>query len=215
MATNALIVTDLQNDFLPGGTLAVPGAEQTIPLVNRLMKAFDLVVATQDWHPRNHVSFAVNHPGHGTGDVIDAGGVPQLLWPVHCVQNAWGADFHPILDRFGIHEIVRKGADPKVDSYGAFRDNAARASTRLGAILRERGAEDVYIAGVATDYCVKATALDAAALGFRAHVILDACRGIEAAPGDTQRGVEEMKRAGVDILESADLPGRMGPTQRP
>jgi nicotinamidase/pyrazinamidase len=202
MRTGALILTDLQNDFLPGGALPVPGGQEVVPLANRLMREFDLVVAIQDWHPRNHVSFAVNHPGRKVRDVVQADGLEQILWPVHCVQGSWGADFHPDLNRSGLHEIVRKGVNPRVDSYSAFRDNARQASTRLEGLLRERGVEEVYIAGVATDFCVRATAMDALDLGFRTSMVLDACRGIAPREGDICGAVEEMRRSGVIILES-------------
>ena len=161
---------------------------------------FDLVVATQDWHPAGHGSFAANHPGKEIGEVIDLNGLPQILWPVHCVENTPGADFHRGLDRRRIARVFHKGTDPGIDSYSAFFDNAHRKSTGLGEYLKEQGVDDVYLCGLATDYCVKFTALDAVDLGFKTRVIEDACRGVNLKPGDVQRALNEMRAKGVEIL---------------
>lgn len=198
----ALILVDLQNDFCPGGALPVPEGDRVIPVVNRLLGRFGLVVATQDWHPPDHGSFAANHPGRKAGEAIDLNGLPQILWPVHCVQNTPGADFHPALERGRIERVFQKGTDPAIDSYSGFFDNGRRRATGLADFLRERRVTDVFVCGLATDYCVKATALDAAALGFRTHLVDDACRGVQLRPGDIARAIAEMRAAGVVVVES-------------
>ena len=202
---NALILVDLQNDFLPGGALAVPRGDDVLPLANRLQSRFPLVIATQDWHPANHAGFANNHPGRQPGDVIDLHGLPQVLWPVHCVQNTSGADFAPLLERQRIQRVFQKGTDPEIDSYSGFFDNGHRKSTGLGDYLREVGVQHVTLLGLATDYCVKATALDARTLGFATTLVVDACRGVELTPGDCERAIEEMRRADVRIITSDQL----------
>jgi nicotinamidase/pyrazinamidase len=196
---NALILADLQNDFCPGGALPVPEGDHVIGAVNRLLPRFDLVIATQDWHPPDHGSFAANHPGRKVGDVIELGGLPQVLWPVHCVQNTPGADFHPAFDRSRIAAVFHKGTDPDIDSYSGFFDNARHKATGLGDFLIARRVTEVFVCGLATDYCVKATALDAASLGFHTHVIEDACRGIDLNPGDVARAIAQMRAAGVAV----------------
>ena len=202
---NTLIIVDLQNDFLPDGALPVPHGEEVIPLANQLQSHFELVVATQDWHPADHGSFAANHPGKKPGDRIMLDGIEQILWPVHCVQNTPGAQFTASLDTKRIGRVFQKGTDPKIDSYSTFFDNAHRRSTGLGDYLKERSITDVYLVGLALDYCVKYSALDARQLGFNAHVIVDACRGIALNPGDLERALNEMKRAGATLLESRSL----------
>jgi nicotinamidase/pyrazinamidase len=205
---NALIVVDVQNDFLPGGALAVPEGDAVVPRCNALMKSFDLVVATQDWHPANHASFAANCRGHKVGDVVDGAGLKQVLWPVHCVQNTPGAAFSPDLDVKRFARVFQKGTDPAIDSYSGFFDNGHRKSTGLGEYLRARGVTDVYVCGLATDYCVKFTALDARQLGFNTFLIEDASRGVNLKPGDVERAVEEMRAAGVKVVRSEELLGR-------
>lgn len=202
---NALILVDLQNDFLSGGALAVPEGDAVVPIANALAARFPIVVATQDWHPAAHESFAANHPGQKPGDRIDLRGLPQILWPVHCVQGTAGADFAPGLARGPIVKVFTKGTDPATDSYSGFFDNARRHSTGLAEWLRARGVTGVFIAGLATDYCVKATALDAVSEGFRTHLVADACRGVNLHPGDSDRALDEMRRAGVEITDSAAL----------
>ena len=199
---NALIITDVQNDFCPGGALAIHEGDRIVPQVNRLRTRFDLVVATQDWHPRGHGSFAANHPGKKIGEVIDLNGLPQILWPVHCVENTPGAEFHPGLDRRRIARVFHKGADPGIDSYSAFFDNGHRKATGLGEYLKERGIDEVYFCGLATDYCVKFSALDAVDLGFKTCVIEDACRGVNLQPGDVERAIAEMRAKGVEVCLS-------------
>ena len=202
---NALLLVDIQNDFLPGGALGVPEGDQVIPVANRLQPRFELVVATQDWHPANHGSFAANHPGTQPGDIIDLNGLRQILWPVHCVQNTPGAAFAPGLDTRRFAQGFQKGTDPGTDSYSALFDNGHRKATGLGDFLKARGVTDLFIAGLATDYCVKFTSLDAVALGFRTHVVADACRGVNLKPGDVPAAITEMKRAGVQVTDSSDL----------
>ncbi|HEY6112261.1 MAG TPA: bifunctional nicotinamidase/pyrazinamidase [Chthoniobacterales bacterium] len=202
---NALVVVDAQNDFLPGGALAVPRGDEIIPLVNQLQKQFELVVATQDWHPRNHGSFAANHPGKKPGDRIMLEGIEQILWPIHCVQNTTGAKFAADLATERFARMFQKGIDPKIDSYSTFFDNAHRRATGLGDYLKQRSVTDVYLCGLATDYCVKYSALDARQLGFNAHVIVDACRGINLAPGDVDLALKEMRASGACVLQSGDV----------
>ena len=201
----ALVLVDLQNDFIPGGSLAVRDGDAVIPVANAAQKKFGLVVATQDWHPQNHGSFASNHRGKHPGDMIQLGGLPQVLWPDHCVQGSRGARFHPVLNRSHVAKVFRKGTDPDIDSYSTFFDNAHRKSTGLGDYLREEKVTDVYLLGLATDYCVKYSALDAVHLGFKTHVVIDGCRGVELSPGDTKKAIEEMKRAGVEMVTSDEL----------
>lgn len=201
----ALIAVDIQNDFIPGGALAVPGGDEVIPLVNRLQTRFELIVATRDWHPRDHGSFAANHPGKRVGDSIELGGLQQTLWPVHCVQNTPGADFAPGLigDRWA--KVVVKGTDADIDSYSGFYDNGHRRATGLGDFLKQKRVSTVFVAGLATDYCIKFTALDARALGFATFVVRDCCRGVDLNPGDVEGAVDEMRAAGVGIVDSTEL----------
>jgi nicotinamidase/pyrazinamidase len=207
---NTLILVDIQNDFLPGGPLPVPEGDAVIPIANRLQEGgrFDLIVATQDWHPAGHGSFAANHPGRTVGEVIELNGLPQILWPVHCVQETRGASFTDGLATTKIEKVFTKGTDPAIDSYSGFFDNGHRKSTGLGEYLRARGVTDVYVCGLATDYCVKFTALDARQLGFNTFLIEDASRGVNLKPGDVERAVEEMRAAGVKVVRSEELLGR-------
>ena len=199
----ALILVDIQNDFVPGGALAVPDGDAVVPVCNRLQRPFDLIVATQDWHPANHGSFAANHPGHKTGEVIEVNGLKQVLWPVHCVQNTPGAAFAPGLDMSRVSRIFQKGTDPAIDSYSGFFDNGHRKATGLDEYLKSKGVTDVYIVGLATDYCVKFTALDARSLGFNTFLVEDACRGVNLRHGDVADAIGEMKRAGVLLTRLA------------
>jgi nicotinamidase/pyrazinamidase len=201
----ALIIVDLQNDFLPGGALAVPRGDEVIRVANTLQRRFDVVLATQDWHPPDHGSFAANHPGKNPGDRIMLDGIEQILWPVHCVQNTHGAEFAPSFNTKRIAHVFHKGIDPRIDSYSTFFDNAHRRSTGLAAYLKERSIQDVYLLGLALDYCVKYSALDARQLGLNTHVILDGCRGIELESGDINRAVDDMKRARAILVESSEL----------
>ena len=202
---NALIIVDLQNDFLPGGTLPVPRGDEVIPVANELQSRFDVVVATKDWHPPNHGSFAANHKDKKPGDRIILDGIEQILWPVHCVQNTPGAEFASAFDTSRIAHVFHKGIDPKIDSYSTFFDNAHRRETGLADYLKERSIKDIYLMGLALDYCVKYSALDARQLGLNTHVILDGCRGIELERGDINRALDEMKGGGAVLLKSSDL----------
>lgn len=202
---NALILVDIQNDFCPGGNLAVPDGDAIVPIANALQPYFDLVIATQDWHPQDHKSFASNNPGHHVGEIITLNNIPQVLWPDHCVQNTKGAEFHADLDLSHISKIVHKGVDNVVDSYSAFFDNKHLRSTGLAGYLREHEITDIYIMGLATDYCVKYSCLDAATLGLKTHVIVDACRGINLQPNDVDTALEEMRLMGVEIIQSRDV----------
>jgi nicotinamidase/pyrazinamidase len=202
---NTLIIADLQNDFLPGGALPVPGGDEVLGVANRLQPFFDLVVATQDWHPANHASFADCHDGMKPGDSIQLDGLRQILWPRHCVQGTSGAEFAAELELRRVAKIFHKGTDPNIDSYSGFFDNDYRRATGLGDSLRLQGVTDVYVLGLATDYCVKHTAIDARKLGFNTFVIADACRGIELNPGDIERALDDMRRAGVVVLTSSEV----------
>jgi len=183
----------------------VPEGDAVLPVINRIQPRFDLIVATQDWHPPDHLSFAVNHPGRQVGEVIELDGLPQVLWPVHCVQSTWGAELAPGLDTRRIVHVVRKGTDPRIDSYSGFFDNARRRATGLEGFLRQQDVRELYVAGLATDYCVRATALDAVQLGFSTFLIADACRGVNLQPGDVDRALAEMAQAGVRLIHSTDL----------
>lgn len=199
MSEKALIIVDVQNDFVPGGALAVRGGDEVVDVINRLQTEFEIIVATQDWHPKNHGSFASNHPGHLPGDLIDLNGLEQILWPDHCVQGTKGAEFVKGLNTFRINRIFHKGTDPEIDSYSALYDNGHRKSTGLADYLKEQGVQDVYIAGLATDYCVKFTALDACHVGFNVHLVTAGCRGVNLKPDDSKYAIEEMRAAGVSI----------------
>lgn len=201
----ALLLVDLQNDFLPGGALGVPEGDQVIPVANRVQEYFDIVIATADWHPPGHGSFASSHPGCKAGDVIELSGMPQVLWPDHCVQHTEGAEFSPHLNTGKIAKVIYKGMDPEIDSYSGFFDNGRQKATGLETYLRDQKVDTVYVMGLATDYCVKYTALDAVSLGYRTWLIEDGCRGVGVAEGDVERALAEMKAAGVRVVKSGDL----------
>ena len=202
----AIILVDIQNDFLPGGALAVPEGDHVIAVANELLAHCDLVVATQDWHPDDHGSFAKNHPGKRPGDRVQLAGCDQILWPTHCVQHTDGAKLAANLNVDRITRVFSKGTQPEVDSYSGFFDNGRLRATGLGDFLYEQHVTEVYLAGLATDYCVKATALDACQLGFRTFVIKDACRGVNLQPGDDERALEEVRAAGGQVLTRETLP---------
>lgn len=204
MAADALILVDLQNDFCAGGALAVPDGDAVVPVANALSPRFSLVVATQDWHPPTHLSFASNHPGRSPYEQIELDGLPQVLWPDHCVQGSRGAEFHPRLERAHIQRVVQKGTDPRIDSYSGFFDNGHRKATGLDDYLKSEGVRELYVMGLATDYCVKWTALDAVQLGYRVQVMIDGCRGVGLAPNDVDDALRELAAAGV-TLTSADV----------
>jgi nicotinamidase/pyrazinamidase len=204
----ALILVDLQYDFMPGGALAVSDGDATVAVANQLTPRFELVVATQDWHPADHGSFITQHPHSAIGNQIQLDGLAQTVWPVHCVQNTRGAELHGELDRSQIDCIIHKGTERTVDSYSGFFDNARRKSTGLADYLKARGVDEVFVLGLATDYCVKFTALDANSLGFRTHLITDACRAVNLTPGDDQRAFAECQAAGIDLIQSANITKR-------
>jgi len=201
----ALLLIDLQYDFCPGGALAVANGHETIPVANRLMPKFSTIVATQDWHPAHHGSFAVNHPGKKPYDMHELAGLPQVMWPAHCVQNTPGAELHRDLDRNLITEVFKKGTDPAIDSYSGFYDNGHRKATGLGDWLKQRDIKHLFVMGLATDYCVKFTTLDARQLGFDVSLVVDGCRGVNLNPDDSAKAVEEMRAAGATIIESKDV----------
>lgn len=205
MSKKALLLVDIQNDFCQGGGLAVPEGDAIVPLANIMQAHFDLIIATQDWHPHNHVSFAINHPGHGVGDVILVDNIPQVLWPHHCEQDTNGAALHAHLLKEKIRYIVHKGTDPNIDSYSAFFDNEHLRSTGLADYLKNENVKTIYVMGLATDYCVKYSALDAAHLGFEVFVIVDGCRGVELNPGDVENAYQEMRSAGIKLIQSVDI----------
>lgn len=195
--TNALIVIDVQNDFCPGGALAVPEGDAVVPLINAVMPDHDAVILTQDWHPSGHSSFASSHSDSAPYDVIEMPYGPQILWPDHCIQGTSGADFHPALRSDG-DLILRKGYHPKIDSYSAFFENDRTTPTGLDGYLRTRGIEQLTLAGLATDFCVHFSAVDAAKLGYSVKVRMDACRAIDL-DGSLTAAIEAMKAAGVDL----------------
>jgi len=201
----ALIIVDMQNDFMPNGPLGVSGANVLIPVINQLIPQFPLVIASQDWHPANHVSFADNHPGKKIGDIIEVAGYSQVLWPVHCVQNTVGAEIVPGLATKGIQAYFHKGTDPKVDSYSAFFDNARQRSTGLEDYLRSHKVTETYFVGVATDYCVLYSVFDAVDLGFSATMVLDACAGIDLNKGDVEKSLLAISAIGGKIIQSDAL----------
>ncbi|MFC3084630.1 bifunctional nicotinamidase/pyrazinamidase [Tabrizicola soli] len=195
-ATEALIVIDVQNDFCPGGALAVAGGNEIISRINALMDDFAAVVLTQDWHPPNHASFAANHPGAAPFSLTEMPYGPQVLWPTHCVQGTEGAAFHPDLRTDPAQLVIRKGFRPGIDSYSAFFENDRTTATGLEGYLKNRGITAITLVGLATDYCVAYSAIDARRLGFAATVLEEACRGIDL-NGSLASAREDMRAAGV------------------
>ena len=200
----ALLLVDIQNDFLPGGPLAVTDGDAVVAVANRLISSFEIVVATQDWHPQDHGSFAVNQPGKNVGDRIELDGLPQILWPVHCVQQTAGAKFAAELIERERFSVFQKGILPTVDSYSGFFDNGHGHPTGLGDFLSGALVTDLYVMGLATDYCVKFTVLDACQLGFQVHLVRDGCRAVNLKQGDDELALVEMKNAGARLTTSVD-----------
>ena len=194
--THALLVIDVQNDFCPGGALAVADGDAVVAPINALMAGFATIVLTQDWHPADHASFAANHPSAEPFSVTQMPYGPQVLWPTHCVQGSVGAAFHPELQSNAAHLVIRKGFRPSIDSYSAFFENDRITPTGLEGYLRSRGVTQLTLTGLATDYCVAYSALDAARLGFGVVVRLDACRAIDL-DGSLAVALEQMRAAGV------------------
>ena len=203
--TSALLLIDIQHDFLNGGALEVPNGNEIIPVANAMIERFDTVIATQDWHPAGHGSFASSH-SKPQYELIDLHGLPQVLWPDHCVQGTHGAEFHPALQMDRIDQIIQKGSDPTVDSYSGFADNGGRIQTELDDSLRSKNIDTLYVCGLATDYCVKFTVLDALTRGYTVYLIVDGCRGVNQHIHDSQKAILEMEKAGVKLIASADVP---------
>ena len=220
----ALILVDLQYDFCPGGAVEVRRGDEVIPVANRILPHFSIIAATQEWHPRDHTSFAANHPGKHPYETIDVHGTPKLLLPPHCVQSTHGADFHATLDHTRISGVFRKGMDPAVDSHSGFFDqtphslsgsaahpgaagvfNGNRRDTGLAEWLSARWIKQVYVMGLATDGCVKNTAIDARSLGFDVWVIEDGCRAFDRTPGSGDRALSEMRGHGCAIVDSGAI----------
>ncbi len=205
--TKALLLIDIQNGFCPGGNLPVADGDKVVPVANALMASgrYTLVVASQDWHPANHGSFASQHPGKAPFEMGELSGKPQVMWPDHCVQDTRDADFHPALDTAAIDYVQKKGQDPAVDSYSAFRDNDRSALTGLDTYLKENGVNELDIMGLATDYCVKFSALDAVDMlpGATVRFIEDGSRGID--PEGVKAAIAEMRASGIEVVRSTDI----------
>jgi len=204
MEKKALLIVDVQNDFCPGGALAVPDGDAVIPAINRIFSRFDKVVATQDWHPENHMSFAAQHKLKEY-EVIRLKDIEQVLWPIHCVAGTWGAEFHKDLDTRPVDLIIRKGSNPEIDSYSAFLENDKKTMTGLHYYLKGLEIDKLYLCGLATDYCVYFSAIDARNLGFDVYVIIDATRGIDVPRGGIEKAVRHMKERGVHIISHDTL----------
>lgn len=201
----ALIIVDVQNDFIPGGALAVKEGDQVVPIINELQQKFDFIVATQDWHPADHGSFAANHSNKKIGEFIDLNGMQQILWPVHCVQETTGAEFHPDLKTEKWKAVFKKGTNPKVDSYSGFFDNNRMGDTGLSSFLQENGIEEVFVCGLATDYCVKFTVLDAISEGFKTTLIADATRAVNIQENDDLKAIKEMSASGAKVVLADEI----------
>lgn len=205
-ANQAFVIIDVQNDFCPGGALAVGNGDEVVPVINRLGKHFETRLITQDWHPADHRSFASNHDGGEAFSVVEMPYGPQVLWPDHCIQGSPGAAFHKDLETDSADLIIRKGFRPEIDSYSAFFENDHSTPTGLSGYLRERGIDEVLLAGLATDFCVRFSAMDAAKLGLKVTVIEDACRAIDL-DGSLAVAMQDMADHGVIIAESSDFAG--------
>ena len=205
----ALLLVDIQNDFLPGGALAVADGDAVVPVANRLMPYFEHVVASQDWHPPRHLSFADEHAGFEPFQVTELDGLEQILWPVHCVQGSSGAGFASALDIAGIDHVVRKGTDARIDSYSAFFDNGHRQATGLADHLRGHEIEHLVVLGLAADVCVKFTVIDALEQGFSVTLVRDGTRGVDMQPGDTQAAIDAMQAAGAQVADSEEVIARV------
>ncbi|HER10034.1 MAG TPA: bifunctional nicotinamidase/pyrazinamidase [Bacteroides sp.] len=201
---NALLLIDIQKDFLPGGSLEVPEGDKIIPVVNEIQEYFDIVVATQDWHPEDHGSFASNHPGKKPGDKVALDGVEQILWPDHCIQQSEGAEFADDLNMERVQNIIKKGTDPDIDSYSGFFDNKHRRATGLHEYLREKDVDTVTIVGLAADVCVRYTALDAMELGYKVFLVRNATRAVD---GDEalENTLRELRKEGAGVVDSSGI----------
>ena len=201
---SVLLVVDVQNDFCPGGALAVGDGDAVVPVINRLAGRFAHVILTQDWHPPSHSSFASQHPGRQPFESVELDYGPQTLWPDHCIQGSRGAEFHPGLQTGRAELVLRKGFRTVIDSYSAFMENDRRTPTGLAGYLRERGLQRIFLAGLATDYCVAWSALGAVSASFEAVLIEDACRAINLG-GSLGRALEELRDAGVGVAAASDI----------
>jgi nicotinamidase/pyrazinamidase len=197
---NCLIIVDVQNDFLPGGALAVNNGDSVIPVINKLQERFDLVVATQDWHPAAHKSFASAHPGKENFEEIMLDGLPQVLWPDHCVQETYGAEFSSLLSSKKIEAIFRKGMEKNIDSYSGFFDNGKKKATGMGDYLKGRGVKSIFVTGLAGDFCVNYTATDGLELGFQSTIILNATKAINEE--NFKKAMEIFKTKGGNVIDS-------------
>ncbi len=205
---NALILVDLQNDFFEGGVLEVPESNSIIPVINGILNLFSLVIFTKDWHPEGHISFASSHKGKKEFDSIKIDGLVQILWPEHCIQNSFGSRIH---SRVKVREdsiFITKGSDKYVDSYSGFYDNHKKHSTGLGDLLKMKNVIDTYICGLATDYCVKYTALDSVEYNFNTWLIIDASKAVNMTPGDSDKALYEMEGKKIKIISSKELSGQ-------
>jgi nicotinamidase/pyrazinamidase len=202
---SVLLLIDVQNDFCPGGSLAVDEGDSIVPVINKILPLFSRVIATQDWHPPDHVSFASTHPGRKPLEVVDAGGIHQVLWPDHCVQGTRGAELHPRLDIRPVGLVVRKGMRQTLDSYSAFFENDRRTDTGLRSYLKGLKVKEIFVCGLATDYCVLASVMDARRLGLQVTLVRDACRGVDFPRDSVHEAVDAMRKAGARIAESSEL----------
>ena len=202
---NLLVVVDVQNDFLPGGNLAVPGGDEIIPGINRVIKKMDFVVATQDWHPHNHLSFAANHGDAEVMTIKDVYGIDQIMWPTHCVQNTEGAEFAHGLEAERFNAIIRKGMDSRYDSYSGLKDSNGK-HTGLHGLLTFFNPDQVYFCGLSTDFCVKATVMDTVEyIPGEYFLIEDLCRGVNVSPEDSHKAIHEMHEAGVKRINGEEI----------
>ncbi len=199
-----LLIIDAQYDFLPGGNLAIPNANEIIPEINKIIKSYDIIIATRDFHPSNHKSFASQHKGCNPGDVIILNDIEQVLWPDHCIQNTYGSEITNELKADLINKIIYKGTNSEISSYSGFFDNNNTISTGLHEYLQSKCIKNLDIVGLATNYCVKHTVLDALNLGYKVNLLTSACRGIDIIPGDVEKAVIEMKNAGATIIVNSD-----------
>ena len=202
--TDLLLIIDVQNDFCPGGALAVTEGDRIVPIINNLIPKFSNIALTQDWHPAGHSSFATSHPGHDPFTTIAMPYGEQTLWPDHCIQGSRGAQFHDALNTDPASIVIRKGYNPAVDSYSAFYENDHKTSTGLGGFLRDRKIQQIFCVGLALDYCVFYSARDAIKESFKATVITDACRAIDM-DGSAEKAIDEMTKNGISLIESNAL----------
>lgn len=204
-----LLIVDIQDDFLPGGALGVKDGDLVIPVINQLVKMpFDYIVASMDWHPKGHGSFASTH-AKKPGEIISLEGLKQILWPDHCIQGTKGGEISSLLDVSKVDSYVPKGTEANIDSYSAFFDNGHKKATGLDALLKQHGVKELYIAGLATDYCVKYSTLDALSLGYKVFVVSDACRAVNLSPFDEKEALQEMRNAGAVVLTSHEVAEKM------